>query len=124
MSGEPDPLYVRARRALLDAADALEAHLDAVVLVGAQAVYRHAGDADLLDAGAPYTTDADLAIRPSGLAESPLVGDPWSRHGQAAESAAGRREARPSSCYGAPSRRLLGADWTHFNHEPDPTEAL
>ena len=42
MPGEPDPLYVRARRALLDAADALEAHLDAVVLVGAQAVYLHA----------------------------------------------------------------------------------
>ena len=75
MSGEPDPLYVRARRVLLDAADALEAHLDAVVLVGAQAVYLHAGEADLLDAGAPYTTDADLAISPSGLAESPLVGD-------------------------------------------------
>ena len=48
MPGEPD-LYVRARRALLDAADALEAHLDAVVLVGAQAIYLHAGEADLLD---------------------------------------------------------------------------
>lgn len=81
MSGEPDPLYVRARRALLDAADALEAYLDAVVLVGAQAVYLHTGEADLLDAGAPYTTDADLAIRPSGLAESPLVGDLMTRAG-------------------------------------------
>ena len=57
MPGEPDPLYVRARRALLDAADALEAHLDAVVLVGAQAVYLQAGEADLLDAGAPRTDD-------------------------------------------------------------------
>lgn len=81
MSGEPDPLYVRARCVLLDAADALEAHLDAVVLVGAQAVYLHSGEADLLDAGAPYTTDADLAIRPSGLAESPLVGDLMARAG-------------------------------------------
>ena len=27
MPGEPDPLYVRARRALLDAAEALEAGL-------------------------------------------------------------------------------------------------
>ena len=80
MSGEPD-LYVRARRALLDAADALEAHLDAVVLVGAQAVYLHTGEADLQDAGASYTTDADLAIRPSGLTESPLVGVLMTRAG-------------------------------------------
>ena len=80
MPGEPD-LYVRARRALLDAADALEAHLDAVVLVGAQAIYLHAGEADLLDAGAPYTKDADLAIRPSELADSPLLGDLMKRHG-------------------------------------------
>ena len=42
MSGVPDPLYVLARKALLDAVDALAAHLDAVVLVGAQAVYVHA----------------------------------------------------------------------------------
>ena len=81
MPGEPDPLYVRARRALLDAADALEPHLDAVVLVGAQAVYLHADEADLLGAGAPYTKDADLAIRPSELADSPLLGDLMTRHG-------------------------------------------
>ena len=36
MSGGPDPLYVRARAALLDAAEALAEQLDAVVLVGAQ----------------------------------------------------------------------------------------
>ena len=47
MSGEPDPLYVRARAALLDALNALEPQLDAVVLVGAQAIYMHTGDADL-----------------------------------------------------------------------------
>ncbi len=46
MSGAPDPLYVRARAALLDAADALAAHLHAIVLVGAQAVYVHTGEAD------------------------------------------------------------------------------
>ena len=45
MSGGPDPLYVRARNALLDAADALVEQLDAVVLVGAQAIYLHTGDA-------------------------------------------------------------------------------
>ena len=37
MSGGPDPLYVRARAALLDAAEALAEQLDAFVLVGAQA---------------------------------------------------------------------------------------
>ena len=41
MSGGPDPLYVRARNALLDVADALSEQLDAVVLAGAQAVYLH-----------------------------------------------------------------------------------
>ena len=50
MSGGPDPLYVRARSALLDAVDALAEQLDAVVLVGAQAVYLHTGDADFATA--------------------------------------------------------------------------
>jgi hypothetical protein len=73
MSGDPDPLYVRARTALLDTAQALGAHLDAIVLVGAQAVYLHAGDADL--AVAEYTTDADFTIGPAELADSPLIAD-------------------------------------------------
>lgn len=73
MSGAPDPLYVRARHALLDALDALEPHLDAIVLVGAQAVYLHTADTDL--AVAEYTTDADLAVAPGDLADSPLIGD-------------------------------------------------
>ncbi len=73
MSGAPDPLYVRARRALLDALDALEPHLDAIVLVGAQAVYLHTADTEL--AVAEYTTDADLAVAPGDLADSPLIGD-------------------------------------------------
>ena len=62
MSGGPDPLYVRARIALLDAADALSEQLDAVVLVGAQAIYLHTGDADF--ATAEYTTDADFCVAP------------------------------------------------------------
>ena len=64
MSGVPDLLYVRARAALLDAAEALAEQLNAVVLVGAQAVYIHTGDADFV-ATAPYTTDADFCIAPS-----------------------------------------------------------
>lgn len=38
MPGVPDSAYVAARRVLLDALDALTAHLDALVLVGAQAI--------------------------------------------------------------------------------------
>jgi hypothetical protein len=62
VSGGPDPLYVRARTALLDAADAVAEQLDALVLVGAQAIYLHTGDAHF--ATAEYTTDADFCIAP------------------------------------------------------------
>ncbi|CAN5921151.1 hypothetical protein BH23ACT10_BH23ACT10_40260 [soil metagenome] len=70
MPGETD-LPVRARRALLDALDALVDHSASVVLVGAQAVYLRTGDIDL--ALAPATKDADLALDPRGLAENPRV---------------------------------------------------
>ena len=66
MSGDPDPLYVRARAALLDAAEAIPNKLEAVVLVGAQAVYIHTGDADF-GAVAAYTTDADSCVAPAEL---------------------------------------------------------
>lgn len=71
MSGAPDPLYVAARRALLDALGALREHLDSIVLVGAQAVYVHAGEADI--AVAPFTMDGDLALDPRQLASRPLL---------------------------------------------------
>lgn len=67
----PDPAYVAARRVLLDALAALAEHLDAVVLVGAQAIYLHTGTADA--AVAPLTTDADLALDPSRLADRPDI---------------------------------------------------
>ena len=73
MSGAPDLLYVRARAALLDAAEALAEQLNAVVLVGAQAVYLHTGDADFVTT-APYTTDADFCIAPAHLTDTPLLG--------------------------------------------------
>ena len=69
--GERRQLYVHARSCLLDAAEALKVHLDSVVLVGAQAVYMHTGDTEF--AVDEYTTDADFAIAPSDLAESPLI---------------------------------------------------
>lgn len=66
------PEYVNARSVLLDALDALGPHRDAAVPVGAQAVYRHSGSADL--ATAPTTTDADPAPAPHRLADEPLIG--------------------------------------------------
>lgn len=72
MPGAPDPLYVKAREILLDALEALGPHRASLVLVGAQAIYLHTGEADL--AVAPYTTDADLVIDPQTLADRPDVG--------------------------------------------------
>jgi hypothetical protein len=77
-SGATD-LYATARRVLLDALEALEAHLDALVLVGAQAVYFHTGEADV--AIATHTKDSDLVVNPDDLAAEPLL--------EAAMSAAG-----------------------------------
>lgn len=64
-------LYVQARRGLLDALSALRTHQEAIVLVGAQAVYIHAGSGDL--AIPPTTTDADLALSPRQLQDEPLI---------------------------------------------------
>ncbi len=63
-----DELYVVARRVLLDALDALGTHRDAVVLVGAQAVYLRVGEADI--AVAPYTTDGAACASVSPAAPS------------------------------------------------------
>jgi hypothetical protein len=67
------PLYVAARRVLLDALHALDRHRDAVVLVGAQAIYLQAGDADLDASVAPFTADADLSIDPDKLGPDPRI---------------------------------------------------
>jgi hypothetical protein len=61
--------YVLARRALLDTLEALGGQRDAVILCGAQAIYVHTGEEDL--AVSPYTTDADLALRPEVLLDKP-----------------------------------------------------
>jgi hypothetical protein len=49
------------------------------VLVGAQAIHLHTGDADLTVA--EYTTDADFSVSPGELADSPLLGDLLTAHG-------------------------------------------
>jgi hypothetical protein len=71
MTGATHPReYVVARKVLLDALEALEPHLGALVLVGAQAVYLHAPQGI---AQPPFTTDGDLAIDPDFLAASPEI---------------------------------------------------
>ena len=72
MPGAPDPAYVLARRALLDGLKALRPHLDSLTVIGAQAVYIHTGSAGL--AVAELTTDADIAIAPTLLADQPELG--------------------------------------------------
>ena len=63
--------YIVARRTLLDALEALEGHRDALVLVGAQAIYLHAGAAQF--AVAEFTTDGDVAIDPRHLSAEPEI---------------------------------------------------
>lgn len=71
-SGEPD-LLARTRSALLDALEALAEHRDAVVVIGAQAVYLRTGR---IAVALPETTkDSDLAIDPRALGDRPLVED-------------------------------------------------
>jgi hypothetical protein len=65
------PEYVAARSVLLDALAALESHLPNLILVGAQAVYLHTRSTELSQP--PMTTDADLALNRSGLADSPEI---------------------------------------------------
>jgi hypothetical protein len=72
MLGAPDQLYAKAREILLDALEALGEQRAALVLVGAQAIYLHTGEADI--AVAPFTTDADLVLEPERLADRPLIG--------------------------------------------------
>src|SRR5262249_3106750 len=71
MPGELDPVYIRARRVLLDALEALAEHRQAVILVGAQAVYLHTEESTF--AVAPYTSDADRAVDPAALAPAPKL---------------------------------------------------
>jgi hypothetical protein len=73
MTGEVRREYVDARSVLLDALTGLRPHLDAFVLIGAQAVYLRT--IDRLPGYQPYTTDADLAFDPARLADQPLLAD-------------------------------------------------
>lgn len=64
-------LLVEARAALLDALDALEPHLDSIVVIGAQAIYLRTAGAQV--AVAEATKDSDLAVDPRTLDDDPLL---------------------------------------------------
>jgi hypothetical protein len=71
-----DPLHAAARRVLLDALEDLAEHRDAIIVMGAQAVYLRAGAAQM--GIAEYTTDGDLALVSGRLADAPLLEDAMS----------------------------------------------
>lgn len=139
--------YVQARSVLLDALCGLGAHRDAVVLVGAQAVYLHSGDADFVTP--PTTTDADLALVPDRLADEPSIVEAmraagfvpgrqpgsWLGRGQIAvdlmvpealSGAGGRRAAhlRPPHDDKATARRTVGLEPALVDNEVHVINAL
>lgn len=71
MTGVLDPQYVVARSVLLDALEALGQQREAVIVVGAEAIYLHTGAIDL--AVPEFTIDADLTIDPALLHGSPEI---------------------------------------------------
>ena len=68
---EPTDLLVRARSALIDAVVALDEQRDAVIVIGAQAVYLRTGKMDV--ALAETTKDSDIALDPRALVDDPRV---------------------------------------------------
>ena len=76
-----DQDQIDAREALLDAVDALGRHIDAVILVGAQAIYAHTESEDANFALSPFTYDADIALDPDLLRDSPRIIDAMSSTG-------------------------------------------
>jgi hypothetical protein len=66
-----DPHYIIARSVLLDALEALQGQHEAVVVVGAQAIYLHTGSSEF--AVPEFTTDADITIDPALLHHSPEI---------------------------------------------------
>ncbi|WP_410605401.1 hypothetical protein [Amycolatopsis sp. lyj-90] len=64
-------LTIVARKVLLDGLTALKPHLNALTVVGAQAVYLQTADVPL--AAATYTSDGDLGVDPEQLADEPLL---------------------------------------------------
>ncbi|MHB1538377.1 MAG: GSU2403 family nucleotidyltransferase fold protein [Solirubrobacteraceae bacterium] len=87
-------ILTAARSVLLDALEALASHRQALVLIGAQAIYLHTGAADV--ALAETTKDSDLALDTRLLAREPLLEDAMRR----AEFALDPRSPQPGSWLG------------------------
>lgn len=109
-------LLVQARGALLDALDALREHRDAIVLIGAQAIYLHTGGADV--ALAEFTRDSDLALDTRHLADDPRIEQAMSAAGFLASDQPGTWFSRlgvpvdlmvPEALAGAPASQRRGA---------------
>ncbi|MCY3748901.1 MAG: hypothetical protein OXG64_06355 [Chloroflexi bacterium] len=81
MEVNPDQVRLEARETLLDAVDAMGPHSDAVILVGAQAIYVHTAPVDASFALSPFTYDADIVLDPELLGSSPAIVDAMSRAG-------------------------------------------
>jgi hypothetical protein len=79
-ASSPD-LLVPARAALLDALVALEQHRDAVIVIGAQAVYLRTSEIRAQVALAESTKDSDIAVDPRELADEPLLEQAMTRAG-------------------------------------------
>jgi hypothetical protein len=146
-AGDAD-LRVRARAALLDALEALAQHRDAVVVIGAQAIYLHTGGTTL--ALAEATKDSDLAVDPRALDPEPLVEEAMRVAGfeldtvarqpgawvnadgipvdlmvpEALAGRGGRRSARIPPHDNAAMRRARGLEATVVDHAPMHVGAL
>jgi hypothetical protein len=139
---------MRARGVLLDALTALDAHRDAVVVIGAQAVYLHAGGAQV--ALAEATKDSDLAIDTRVLRTSPLLEEAMTAAGfrldrerpqpgtwlsadgipvdlmvpESLAGTAGRRGARIPPHANNATRRATGLEAAVVDHLPMKVQAL
>ena len=76
-----DQYYIDARETLFDAVEALGPHSDAIILVGAQAIYVQIENDDDSFAPSRFTYDADIALDPELLRSSPAIVDAMGRAG-------------------------------------------
>lgn len=100
--------YVLARQVLLDALEGLGSQRDALVLVGAQAIYAQVGAADL--AVPPMTTDGDLALDPRLLSDLPLLGEAMQQAGFVPAGQPGSWRGRGNVCVDLMVPAALAAD--------------
>ena len=105
--------YVVARKVLLDCLELLAAQSDALVLVGAQAIYLQTPASDT---GLPAsTTDGDIAIDPELLFEDPDLAGVLEDAGFAPHSSPGT--------WFSPEGVCLSTSWSQAARYPPPADA-